>query len=434
MAELRNILIVSPSFPPLNAADHQRVRMCLPFLHDHNWNPTVLCLDTKEADGVLDPDLEKTVPPSTRVVRCGAFPRRISRLVGLGSTGLRALPSIVRKGSEILASQKFDLVFVSTTAFPAMYAAVVWKKRHGVPYVLDYQDPWRNSYYDQKGAPPPPGGRIKYRLFSRPIAATLEPPSVRNAGAIISVSDEYVKTLSSRYELPVEQFNTIPFAGSEKDFEIAGGDSIQQNIFDPNDGFLHWVSIGAATRAYTPLIRIVLEELKSLGEENQDIHQRLRLHFVGTNYTNDPTRQRRDVEELARELGMGGIVSESPSRIPFLSALKAMAESHGILAIGNTDPGHTASKIYPVVLSRRPFLAYYHESSSALRILNECQAGYPVSWSSTDPGRMAVRKALEGMLSGTVRQYNRDAFSRYTASGMTARMCDVFDSVLNGRA
>ncbi|MCC5875037.1 MAG: glycosyltransferase [Candidatus Sumerlaeia bacterium] len=430
VAEMRNLLLVSPSFPPLNAADHQRVRMCLPHLAEFNWKATVLCLDEREADGVPDPDLMKTIPEDTEVVRCGALPRKWTRLVGLGSTGLRALPMVIRTGGNILAQTKFDLVFVSTTVFPVMYAASVWKRKLGVPYVLDFQDPWRNTYYDLPGSPPPPGGQLKYRFFSRPVAALLEPPSVRNSSAIVSVSGEYGERLSKRYGLPGKHFQTIPFAGSERDFEVAAHDSIRQSVFTPGDGLIHWVSIGAATRAYTPLIRVVFETLKSLQDKFREQYQRLRIHFVGTNYTSDPSRQRFDVRELAREMGMADMVEETPTRIPYLSALKAMGESDGILAIGNTDPSHTASKIYPVVLSRRPFLAYYHESSSALEILRNCHAGNPVSWSPTNNGRDELVGALEGMLAGRgARAHDKSAFSRYTAHGMTSRLCDLFDQV-----
>lgn len=430
----RKVLIVSPRFPPLNAADHQRVRMCLPHLAEFGWKATILSLQPKDADTILDHDLLATVPEDLEVETCKVLPLALTRCFGLGSIGLRALPYMIPKGRELISKHKFDLVFVSTTAFPVMYCAARWRKDFGVSYVLDYQDPWINTFYDQPGAPPPPGGWFKYRFLARPVGKLLEPPSVKGASHIICVSDEYTNTLSERYGLQKERFTTLPFASSETDFEIARSNRISQNVFDPNDGLKHWVSIGAATKAYTPLIRVVFEEFKELSREFPMEAAKVRFHFVGTNYSPDASRQLRDVSQLATSLGLDDQVEERPMRIPYLSAMKVMAESDAVLAIGNTDPAHTASKIYPVVLSTRPFIAYYHQSSSALDILETCKAGHRIGWSPENDRRELVRKGIkELLLSKEKPEYDRQAFSRYTARGMTERLCGVFDRSACGR-
>ena len=38
------VLIVSPHFPPVNAPDHQRVRMSLPYLGEFGWEGHVLAV------------------------------------------------------------------------------------------------------------------------------------------------------------------------------------------------------------------------------------------------------------------------------------------------------------------------------------------------------------------------------------------------------
>ncbi|NJM63821.1 MAG: hypothetical protein HC849_32625, partial [Oscillatoriales cyanobacterium RU_3_3] len=39
------------------------------------------------------------------------------------------------------------LVFFSTTIFPVMLLGKRWWQKFGVPYVLDFQDPWRSDYH-----------------------------------------------------------------------------------------------------------------------------------------------------------------------------------------------------------------------------------------------------------------------------------------------
>jgi hypothetical protein len=53
-----------------------------------------------------------------------------------------------------------------------------WKRQFGVPYVLDFQDPWLSDYYDEHPSVRPPGGRLKYG-FSRWLAGRMEPAAVR---------------------------------------------------------------------------------------------------------------------------------------------------------------------------------------------------------------------------------------------------------------
>lgn len=435
MTRRRRLLIISPNFPPLNTADQQRVRMALPYLEDFGWEPTVLCLHPEEGDGISDHDLLQTIPADIRVVRHRALPRRYTRLVGLGSTGLRALPFLLPAGGRLLASESFDLVFFSTTVFPVMAAGPRWRARHGVPYVLDFQDPWRNTYYDRPGAPIPPGGRLKYRLLARPVAAMLEPAAVRRAAGIICVSGDYTKVLGGRYDIPESRFVTLPFGASAHDVSIARSTSIRQDVFDPGDGLRHWVSIGAATPAYAPLIRLLFEEFARLRSRHRETASRIRFHFVGTSYTTDSQRQGRTVSQLAQECGLADVVMERPMRIPYLSALKAMAESDVVLAIGNTDPSHTASKIYPAVLSGRPLLALYHGRSSALRILSDCRAGLQTGWweDAGEEVRASLSRNLEAMILGNAQcGVDMQAFSRYTAEGMTARLCDAFSRALEG--
>ena len=54
---IRRLLIVSPHFPPLNAPDHQRVRMSLPHYAACGWEPVVLCIARDRQSGVMEEDL-----------------------------------------------------------------------------------------------------------------------------------------------------------------------------------------------------------------------------------------------------------------------------------------------------------------------------------------------------------------------------------------
>src|SRR5262245_53551195 len=115
MIDKRHVLIVSPNFPPINAPDHQRVRMSLAYLAENGWRATVLAVSPECVEGGRDSLLLETIPKETRVIHTRALPVRRGP-IGIGSIGLRALPYLRKAGDQLLKSEKFDLIFFSTTA------------------------------------------------------------------------------------------------------------------------------------------------------------------------------------------------------------------------------------------------------------------------------------------------------------------------------
>src|SRR5580693_336254 len=131
---MRKALVISPHFPPDSSAATHRVRLLAPYLSAWGWEPTVLTLDPSSYDGGLDPELLRTVPSSLRVVRCRAFPLRLTRRIGIGDLGLRSLLALYREASRLLEAERFDALFI--TIFPA-YTALLgpWlSRRFKVPF------------------------------------------------------------------------------------------------------------------------------------------------------------------------------------------------------------------------------------------------------------------------------------------------------------
>src|SRR5262249_5710723 len=107
----RRVLIVSPHFPPDSSAATHRVRLLGPHLPDAGWPPTIVTVDPSGYEGRLDPDLASLVPPSMDVVRAPAWPAGLTRRIGLGDLGIRALAGLGRACRELLARQRYDVLF-----------------------------------------------------------------------------------------------------------------------------------------------------------------------------------------------------------------------------------------------------------------------------------------------------------------------------------
>ncbi|GAA6621363.1 glycosyltransferase [Scytonema sp. NUACC26] len=430
------VLIVSPHFPPINAADHQRVRMSLPYFKDFGWEAHVLTVRPDCVEGVQDFLLAKTVPSHIPVTYTRALSIQVTRRIGMSTLGLRCFPYLLKAGDRLLHQNKFDLIYFSTTVFITMALGFMWYKRFGIPYVLDFQDPWLNDYYKQPGAAPPPGGRWKYG-YSQLQAKLLEPKTLSKASHVISVSPAYPQMLQQRYpQLRPDQFTVLPFGAPEADFEQVPFLNIQQTIFDPNDGKRHWVYVGAVGKIMEFSLRALFLGIESERRKNPELWQTVRLHFVGTSYA-PKDRAVKTVEPIAQELGVADLVTEHTQRIPYFEALKVLTDSDAILLIGSNDPGYTASKLYPCILACKPILAIFHKQSSVVDILHQCQAGQAIAFSpEMQPSDLLseVTFQLRELLSlpkGYQPKTNWEAFQPYTAREMTRQQCAIFDKCLS---
>lgn len=362
---MKKVLILSPHFPPVNAPDMQRVRLALPFLREHGWEPVVLAVTPDCVEGAtVDPLLEATYPPDIRVVRVAGLPPRATRWARFGSLWLRCGRALRRAGDALLRAEKFDAVLFSTTQFDAFTLGPRWRERFGVPYVLDYQDPWVNDYYDRTGTAPP-GGRIKY-AFAQWRARRAEPPVLRGAAGVISVSSAYADLLHRLYPwFDRRRVRLLPFGASEADFRAVEQHRPAASLIDFADGHIHLVYTGRCGPDMAFALTALFRALRRYRVSHPAEAARLRLHFIGTDYA-PPPLGRYWVRPVAEAEGVGDLVSEHPGRVPYFDALYYLRRADALLAVGSDDPSYAASKVFPYLLARRPLLLIFHQDSLVL--------------------------------------------------------------------
>lgn len=428
----RRVLIISPHFPPINAPDHQRVRMSLPYFRELGWEATVLTVQPAVVEGFQDPLLEQTLPDDIKVIQVSALNLKFTRRLGLGSLAIRSLPYMYRAGSKLLAKERYDLVYFSTTMFMVMVLGPLWQRRFGVPYVLDFQDPWLSDYIYKEGDTPP-GGRWKYG-FSQALARTFEPVALRSVSHVISVSPAYPETLMSRYQwLDKEHFTVLPFGAPERDFEMLPVLGVNQSIFDDKDGNRHWVYVGRCNSGMLETLRNLFKAIKLERDYMPSAWCNIRLHFVGTGYTPGSGTV---VVPIAQAEGIADMVTEYPERISYFAALKTMVDSDLVMLIGSDDPGYTASKIYPCILANRPIYGIFHEESSVVSIIAKCRAGRIATFSAKITGDKLVDKIREDLqwILSLPKNYTPDVdwqtFDQFTARSMATIQRDIFDRCL----
>ena len=426
------LLIVSPNFCPMNTPDMQRARLALPHLRACGWEPTVLAVEPAYAGtGVLDPLLEQTYPADVRVLRVRGVPPGATRWLRFGTLWWRCGRALRRAGDGLLARERFDLVFFTTTVFNTFSFGPRWLKRFGVPYVLDYQDPWINRYYERTNTPPP-GGKLKFAV-SQCSARRREPVAVRNAAAIVSVSEAYTRELIAAYGLDAARTRLLPFGASAHDFAIAARNAPAAPLIDFGDGNFHHVYVGRCGPDMQFALTVLFRAFRRFRSSHPAQGQRMRFHFIGTDYA-PPPRGRDWVVPVAEAEGVAAQVREHRYRVPYFDALHYLLRADALTVVGSTDPTYAASKVFPYVLARRPALFLFHEDSLVLKFATEVDTGLRLGFAgAADLERLVDEVYRRWFVQGghqAYRPFDERKFQPYTAASLTQELAQVFDRAI----
>lgn len=429
MSSLRRLLIVSPRFPPTNAADIHRVRTSLAHYRSFGWEPTVLAVDPATADCIDDPALAEALPTDIPVRRVRAWSEAQCRRFGFGQLAYRSLLPLYRAGCDMLRSGRYDVVLFSTTVFLCFVLGPLWKRRYRCAIVFDFHDIWYRGPLPRAAVP---GDPVKYRI-DQWLAKRLERFALRSASHVFAVSEFYVATLSRRCPwLSSSQFTVLPFGAEASDYAFVCDRGIRQTVFQPNRGDRRWVCAGAIAPAMVPVVAALCRGLARWRDAHPRESASLRLTFVGTDYA-PAARNFKRVEPIARECGVGDLVEEFPGRIPYFEALAFNLAGDAILLIGSVEADYTASKLLTVALSKKPILALFHRGSLVSRIAARLPNVFLATFdeSPAEPGFQArITDGIEWLLAADFDAAAIEArVEPWSAMEMTRRQCLVFDRV-----
>lgn len=372
----------------------------------------------------LDPALRDLVPSDVQVVETGAIPQRWTAWMGLrGEIGLRGFFHLRAEIARQMTQWKPKVVMITGSPFYPMLLSGWIRRCFGIPVVLDLQDPWVSKEGSTRR-------HWTKGWLAHHLAVMLEPRALKNASWITSVSERQNDELGERYPwLDRRRMTAIPIGGDPADFEAVRA-SVASSAHPGTSKHLQFSYVGTALPRATPLLRILFEGLARLKHEQPVLARRIQLRFVGT--SNQPGRSTDyRVLPIAHQVGIAAQVIEEPGRVPFLEALRILATTNSVLMVGSDEPHYTASKIYPGLMSGRPFLSLFHEDSSAHDILARSGGGVALAYtveSSRDALILAVANGFASLASGTSSfpVVSAKSYGDYTAHTVAGRYADVF--------
>jgi hypothetical protein len=423
-------LIISPHFPPLNAADMQRVRMSLPYFKKFGWDAEVVTVDPIYSEIIKDNLLVASLPNNVAVHSIKAFAKRWTSKFGLGSLAIRSLWFYRQKVNDLIRSKNFDLIYFSTTAFPVCILGAYWKRKFNIPYIIDMQDPWHSEYYQTK----PKNQRPPKYWFSYRLNKYLEPIAMKTVSGLISVSESYIIDLKTRYpQIKNIPAKTITFGAFAPDLEIAKNN---QHFFTPMlDAHLsNIVYVGRGGNDMHRAVSKLFEAFKIGLKAEPELFQKLRIYFIGTSYAPNGQGQP-TITPLAKKFGIENWTIEVTNRITYYHTLVTLLQADALFIPGSDDPQYTASKIYPYLLTQKPLLAVFNSNSSAIRILDEYGARNVYTYDTVEDNGLKIYDFLRDVANKHTEpvNYTPSAVKEYGAENMTMKQCYLFDKVINGQ-
>lgn len=431
----RRVLIVVSSFSPVMIADMQRARMLAWELPKFGWDVEVLTPAAGEVrQDAVEPDPNAFFSPETTVHEVGSFVRWIFELLGSRTHAWRTYLPMRWRGDELVGSKQFDLVYFTTTTFIFFTLGPRWKRRFGVPYIVDFHDPWVRERSASE-SPVPWRTRVLDLLSVR-----MEKAVAAEAAGIVAVSFGYLESLRSRYFsmnppwLSSNRNVVIPFGALETDLLEAGKSANASLRIGATELPIRYIGAGGAIMARS--FRLICGAIALLRAHGHAVANNVRIRLYGTMYgwkSGDPKL----LESIAMKAGIGDLVEEMPGRVSYRRSLELLLDSDGVLILGVDDAGYMPSKLFSYALSGKPLLASLRRDSPAFSQLRSApEMGQAIWFDETgemplDMAAKEVGRYLEAVAVHATFD-RRNVIRPFLASEMSRRHTELFEACLNG--
>ena len=421
----RTVALVAPHFPPSNLASVHRARLLGQHLAEFGWRPIVVTAHWKHYEEALDEDLASLVDPSLEVIRVPALPTRPIRIVG--DLGIRAMPWLLSALRDLRRARRFDFLHITVPSFYTAMLGELLYRSEPLPFGIDYIDPWVHEW-------PPAEVKLSKAWFAKKLAERLEPWAVRRASLITGVAEGYYDPVFERN--PALRASCVSramaYGFSTSDFLAPPVTRRAPTQFDPRDGKIHLVYAGALLPKATGVLERLLEGFAGLRARGGDQSKRIRMHFIGTG-TSPRDQHGYNVMPVAARFDLADVVTEHPHRMAYLDVLVHLRNADGILILGSVERHYTPSKVFQAVQARRPVLAFLHEASTALAVLERSRAGSVVKLSETRmPDPAIVADAIETFVAAPYRAGAIDwsAFEAFSARESARSLAAALDEAM----
>tara|TARA_R110002049_G_scaffold221870_8_gene393426 strand:- start:2886 stop:4151 length:1266 start_codon:yes stop_codon:yes gene_type:complete len=402
-----NLAIIAPHFPPSSLPPSQRVRLLVKNLKSLDVTTTIFTTNSKFREESIDDWMLELAGDDYNLIEVKSFNPVKTRKLGIGDLGLRMLPFLLPKLLAHSLTKKPDFLLYLVPPWYILLIAPFVKFLSGVPYAIDFIDPWVA------------GGEISKKASfkkktSQWIARNLEGFVTKNASIIYAVSEGINQQLVERHPtLKRKEMYAIPYGAEQSDF-------FNQSFTLTESDTLTIRYIGAVWEdAYLTL--------DSLFTAISEIKTSFKCEFYGTSYAGEGLAKPQ-LDKWINKLSLIDRLIEFPDRVTYKKAVELNMKSDILLLFGGMQPYYAASKLFGLIVSEKPFFAFLHRDSYPAKFLTSMNYKYLVTYSETE-GDLPVNQKdkVKDVLSALMAEFvtfeplniNDSRILEHTALGMT---------------
>lgn len=394
----KKVLIVAHHFPPAGGVGTFRVTKFVKYLPEFGWQSAVVSA-VESQYAWLDRSLERDIPLGTHIHRLPSC-----KVPLVKNDGIRWIPRVFRSIKAIVREEQPLVVYLTGGPFFPFVLGPVIKRRFGIPYVLDFRDPWK-----------PLGGarRGVKGLVGTLLTGLTERFVVRHASKVVCATEPMRQAYAAAYKNQSPgKFVTITNGFDPEDFE----DIEPMQFAEFTIVYTGKFGVSAGFRDPTALF----QALKSLNEEG------LRIDFIHVGVV-EP-----EIAGLAQTVGVGDYVSFLGPK-PYSKTLTYAKGANILLVIGTGQKFEQTGKIFDYIGCGRPIIALAPESGAIAEVVRQIPFAKLVCAPEATAIAELIREAYQK------RHVHPDASShaqfarRYNRAYLAQLLAVTFDDVIGAR-
>lgn len=395
----------------------QRVRLLVRHLHSLGWEPVIFTVDHHYREELADPWMLEITGNNFEEVEIGCLDQRKTRKFGIGDLGIRMFFYLFFSLLKHARKRKPALILYPVPPWYIMVIAPVVKWFTGVPYGIDYIDPWIFNV---------PKNDRKAKL-SQWVAKRLEGFVVKRSSAIFAVSQGILNDLVNRYPVINNRpLVAVPYGVEPTDFQ-----SIK--VHKADNGTVLFRYTGAVSPAMLPVANTLFKALRIVQQ-----YVPVKVEFTGTSYAGIGLAKP-VLGSLIIQNGVESFVTENPARVGYRKALELSLEADMQLLIGDTTQYYAASKLMGMVASGRPFFAFVHSGSFPATFLDSLNFKGKVEFVAGELDNESIIQELANGLLNAIRtknefksiDINNSALKQHTAFAMSQTFTNTFQKIVH---
>lgn len=429
---MKKVLIISYYWPPAGGIGVHRCLKFAKYLRKFGWEP-VICTAENAEYPVLDEGNFKDVPKNVTVLKTKIWePYNLFKFItgkkkedrihnvfleedkpsfahklGIWIRGNIFIPDArkfwirpsVKFLSKYLKENPVDILFTNGPPQSTHMIAYGVKKKLGIPWHADFQDPWTQvDYFPQ----------LMLNPISKRIHEAMEQRVFRNADKITICSYTWKGDLES---IGAHDVGVIVWGYDEDDFK---------NISVPLSKkftLSHFGSLGPDRNAKT-----LWNALSILSKENKQFADDLEIELVG--FIGHAIVDEINSLGLSKNLKLSAHISRQET-------LERMHQAQVLLLILNDMPnvkGRLPGKLFEYLASRRPTLVIGPKDSDASKIVHAVNAGYTCDFNDLDKTVTMVNELYKKYKDGKLIS-NQTDISQYSNRNLTGKLASYLNEI-----